>query len=540
MIRHAGNTWTVPARSCEVSNVHATHLARRGPKFSLITETPTAGLTTEYLNYHTPARPVLVCQLMSALYGADPAERRIISGSIMPRSGLCDYFVLDIPVSPDGSYQRNGYSYLPRQGQKYLFSVNLNNRQMFPSKTTIYKPGFDKEARIVQRYILLYGFGIFSDVPWLDATAIDRDILRMNALGLKPFYEEEAIDSIAGVKSPVVTFAMTVSLRWDVFADVDVSLLRGKKLNNVQSTGHRTLPFETECHKVFKPGPNKPKVMYAGKGGCAFAQISNTDVASFETAQTLELKLPRKASCGLRWVTGRPTESVPHSVSLWNGVGGCSGHQDGGGGAAGNRRRPERRHESWSLFGLRSERVSDCIPSRASAPVATISRVYARAVERISLGPHPAVIAVAAVEAPRHITTHASLSLSSLSLFLHHCSLLSNQRTRESHFALSFAQWLACCLGWLAQHAPHALARSFPPPSFPTTPHPKGHSTRFPHSHNAHAGAPITRKRGTNKRIVDAAEGERALPIGLFLPRLREVGVPARALRLCGKCVERP
>ncbi|KAL3224980.1 hypothetical protein MRX96_026168 [Rhipicephalus microplus] len=27
------------------------------------------------------------------------------------------------------------------------------------------------------------------DVPWLDATAIDRDILRMNALGLKPFYE---------------------------------------------------------------------------------------------------------------------------------------------------------------------------------------------------------------------------------------------------------------------------------------------------------------------------------------------------------------
>ncbi|KAL3224981.1 hypothetical protein MRX96_026169 [Rhipicephalus microplus] len=116
---------------------------------------------------------------------------------------------------------------------------------------------------------------------------------------------EEAIDSIAGVKSPVVTFAVTVSLRWDVFADVDVSLLRGKKLNNVQSTGHRTVPFESECHKVFKPGPNKPKVMYAGKGGCAFAQISNTDVASFETAQTLELKMTNAINYSSRITKGR-------------------------------------------------------------------------------------------------------------------------------------------------------------------------------------------------------------------------------------------
>ncbi|KAH8041330.1 hypothetical protein HPB51_014611 [Rhipicephalus microplus] len=73
-------------------------------------------------------------------------------------------------------------------------------------------------------------------------------------------------------------------------------------------------------------------------------------------------------------------------------------------------------------------------------------------------------------------------------------------------------------------------------PSLPST----GRHTRLPHSRNARAETPAARKRATNKPIGDAAEGERASPIGLFVPRVRAVGVPARELRLCGKRVERP
>lgn len=101
---------------------------------------------------------------------------------------------------------------------------------------------------------------------------------------------KEAVDAIAGVKSPVVTFAVTVSLRWDYFADVDVSRLGRKKLNNVYSIRHRALRYEGECHKVYRRG-STPTIVYVGNGGCAFAEVGNIDAASFETAETLEYKM---------------------------------------------------------------------------------------------------------------------------------------------------------------------------------------------------------------------------------------------------------
>ncbi|XP_049513267.1 uncharacterized protein LOC125940765 [Dermacentor silvarum] len=100
---------------------------------------------------------------------------------------------------------------------------------------------------------------------------------------------EGAVDLISKIKSPVFTFALTISLRWDLFTGVKLTHLASEQLGNVTSSTHRSLRYEEECSWHFTQ--SDPAITYAGGGGCAFTEITTKDVASFDTEATIQYKM---------------------------------------------------------------------------------------------------------------------------------------------------------------------------------------------------------------------------------------------------------
>ncbi|KAL1479526.1 hypothetical protein MTO96_051762 [Rhipicephalus appendiculatus] len=103
---------------------------------------------------------------------------------------------------------------------------------------------------------------------------------------------EEAVNLIAKLKPRVFTFALTLTLRWDLFKDTALANLGTDKLNKVISSEHKALRFEEECLSAFVGGQYiGSRITIPPDGGCEFGQVGTTDVASFETQSTIEYKM---------------------------------------------------------------------------------------------------------------------------------------------------------------------------------------------------------------------------------------------------------
>lgn len=108
------------------------------------------------------------------------------------------------------------------------------------------------------------------------------------ASGFEPTIEG-AVDIISKIKSPVFSFALTISLRWDFFTNVKLASLASEQLSKVRSSNHYVLFFEEECGRHY--AKTNPTVVYGGGGGCAFVKVGARDVASFDTQGTIEYKM---------------------------------------------------------------------------------------------------------------------------------------------------------------------------------------------------------------------------------------------------------
>ncbi|XP_065280568.2 uncharacterized protein [Dermacentor albipictus] len=101
---------------------------------------------------------------------------------------------------------------------------------------------------------------------------------------------KEAVELIAKVKSPVFTFALTLSLRFDIFEDVMVTSLGTTELKAIGSTDHRSVGYEGECYKLHAGIPFH-RITNVAVGECAFAQYKPMEIATFETSESVEEKM---------------------------------------------------------------------------------------------------------------------------------------------------------------------------------------------------------------------------------------------------------
>ncbi|XP_070396712.1 uncharacterized protein [Dermacentor albipictus] len=101
---------------------------------------------------------------------------------------------------------------------------------------------------------------------------------------------KDAVELIAKVKSPVFTFALTLSLRFDTFEGVMVARLGTTELQTVLSTARRSLGYANECGNLHA-GIAVHRITNAAVGECAFALYRTMSVATFETSESVEEKV---------------------------------------------------------------------------------------------------------------------------------------------------------------------------------------------------------------------------------------------------------
>ncbi|KAL1468403.1 hypothetical protein MTO96_041503, partial [Rhipicephalus appendiculatus] len=86
----------------------------------------------------------------------------------------------------------------------------------------------------------------------------------------------DAVDLIANVSSPMVTFTVTVSLRFDTFTHLRIRDLGHGDVDLMSSYDHSTGYYERECEDFFQHDPNGTSAVYFGGGGCMFAPKHGT------------------------------------------------------------------------------------------------------------------------------------------------------------------------------------------------------------------------------------------------------------------------
>ncbi|XP_075526708.1 uncharacterized protein LOC142558461 [Dermacentor variabilis] len=136
-------------------------------------------------------KPPLVCQMTSPNHVPSGPEKFDILISTMPEPGLCDYIVLDIPQTPDGKFERDGYEFLKRHGNtsKYMFSVNvppssdLSSLLTFLDNATLTDTGRD-----ILLSLPLRGFGFLDKVAQLNMSTFTSSSLANYAGVLKFLY----------------------------------------------------------------------------------------------------------------------------------------------------------------------------------------------------------------------------------------------------------------------------------------------------------------------------------------------------------------
>ncbi|XP_077489209.1 uncharacterized protein LOC144100034 [Amblyomma americanum] len=109
---------------------------------------------------------------------------------------------------------------------------------------------------------------------------------------------QEAVFLIDSVQSPQNHFALTLTLRMDVFIGVNITDIHQQRatasLAGVRSTSRSSASFETECVSgVYTRGAF---LMYFPFGSCVFAKYSYgslSGVATFDTATTIQMKMKR-------------------------------------------------------------------------------------------------------------------------------------------------------------------------------------------------------------------------------------------------------
>ncbi|XP_070392338.1 uncharacterized protein [Dermacentor albipictus] len=301
---------------------------------------------------------------------------RFPNSQTVPNNTICDYIILNIKQSPDGSYNGSSYMFLRAHTNRYLFTLD-NSVTFHEMKDRLLKQPFMTSVNKIREILDLHGFGFFTldTTDVLDYTDTDIDFLKLifqhlnqilNKLGvLTPFnffsfklenprltlveyatfldkingiasiviiftttdvqslqpqpstawnlhclYSfieptlEDALNLIYNVPEPLNRFALTLSLRMDVYRKTDLSDIYqtspDETLAEARSDQHLLRNFDEECYPaVYRNDPTGYYFKYLSKGCCNFAKYTGQavkGVASFETSRSIEDKMTSSKS----------------------------------------------------------------------------------------------------------------------------------------------------------------------------------------------------------------------------------------------------
>ncbi|KAL1469459.1 hypothetical protein MTO96_025067 [Rhipicephalus appendiculatus] len=85
----------------------------------------------------------------------------------VPKPGVCDFVVLELPFWPNGTYPPGSYDFLPNgTGYKFLFTINVIQGDLAVTNMALNSPNFKNSLRTIrkQQNVPLYGFGILGDL----------------------------------------------------------------------------------------------------------------------------------------------------------------------------------------------------------------------------------------------------------------------------------------------------------------------------------------------------------------------------------------
>ncbi|KAL3224995.1 hypothetical protein MRX96_026183 [Rhipicephalus microplus] len=338
------------------------------------TNIPTGTQRSAHAKRHCERSPPVVCQLTSqAYYTPGSQDEAYVMKQHVPPASVCDYLMVDVPQSPNGSYNQWSYSFLLQRntsGHRFLFTVDMSGVNMVAKIRAIQSANFDQGTMQLQHslwpgrlvgYGTLHGWTIphtqrdyttsknlleliykrfaqaiqssgtdekdvtnfFAFKPRVNRTTnIDyvnfvNMLNELNNLRLvimltisdedqlvvmpssawnhicQPLNDEPqmstAVDLIADIAHPKVTFTLTISLRLDIFHDVNLAELSDYSLPRVNSNGH-----DAQCERqLFGRDPTGSSILDVRSGSCAFAwgPSQQSEVITFETPRTIRTKV---------------------------------------------------------------------------------------------------------------------------------------------------------------------------------------------------------------------------------------------------------
>ncbi|XP_049513839.1 uncharacterized protein LOC125941007 [Dermacentor silvarum] len=118
--------------------------------------------------YVSPAKPPLVCHLLSPVYATNISDHFFLLSQALPNPGVCDYVVLDLPLLSNGTYPPDSYEFLPNgTGYKFLFTISLVQGDFIATQGILSSQLFKHTVRTIRQHrtLPLYGFGFLRDLP---------------------------------------------------------------------------------------------------------------------------------------------------------------------------------------------------------------------------------------------------------------------------------------------------------------------------------------------------------------------------------------
>ncbi|KAH6921682.1 hypothetical protein HPB50_003960 [Hyalomma asiaticum] len=114
------------------------------------------------------AKPPLVCHLVSPAYANNISDHFYVLSQTLPNPGVCDFVVLDLPFTSNGTYPPDSYEFLPNgTAYKYLFTISVVEGSYKRTQTALRSQLFKETVRTIRQVqrLPLYGFGILRDLP---------------------------------------------------------------------------------------------------------------------------------------------------------------------------------------------------------------------------------------------------------------------------------------------------------------------------------------------------------------------------------------
>ncbi|XP_070393189.1 uncharacterized protein [Dermacentor albipictus] len=291
-----------------------------------VATTSTAPITTTTMATSTPTsplfkkKPIVVCHLVSPSHFSYGPNRTAVMNQEVPSPTLCDYFLLDLPFLPNGTFDRESYAFLSggHPGHKFLFHIQITWLNFGDFLNLINSVDFLRSTRLISTVLKpnqLHGFGTLNGLEILEYSAggpvttayIEKiyrrfsEILRVtgtDATDIKNFFAFKPNSNV--IQYTYVQHLTTLNSVPDIMLVIILTITDEVLLEVYPSSAwnetclpQRDQPNMTCGPHLFERDSTGASIHYIGGDRCAFAvSRDTTDAAiSFETPLTIRHKM---------------------------------------------------------------------------------------------------------------------------------------------------------------------------------------------------------------------------------------------------------